>query len=182
MSKIDSFQPGKSKFWRLRNDARMTPQPWRWPLQTFGDRPPVVLAHAIVGKHGVDLGYEARPNDAELCVPVYAAQDGEVMFCGETTSAFSISIDHKREGWATYYGHLSKVCVAQNLTQINRRRQRVQGGDVIGYAARSPVHLRFALWRWTDDRGFVAVPPLQKFNEWASPLSRIAETPTKKAA
>ena len=38
---------------------------------------------------------------------------------------------------------------------------------VIGYAAKSPLHVRFELWQWTDDSGFVAVDPIPHLNDWA---------------
>jgi murein DD-endopeptidase MepM/ murein hydrolase activator NlpD len=168
----DPTGPRKSRFWALRHSARDKPQPWRWPLDALAGRSPMVLAQGITNRHGVEIGYESRPYDAQLFVPVFAAQDGEVMHCGETVSGFAISIDHKREGFATYYSHLSKVFVEQNLTRFNPRRQWVRGGDVIGYAAKSPIHLRFALWQWDAAGGFVAVDPIAKFSEWIAPLAK----------
>ena len=133
-------------------------------------------------RHGVLIGYEARPGDRELEVPVYAAQDGEVMLAGETKSGFAISIDHKAHGLATYYAHLSKMLVAPNYLQKSRKRQRVRGGDVIGYAAKSPIEIRFELWNWTDDRGFVAVDPVAQLGAWATPLAYATPVPAKQAA
>jgi hypothetical protein len=176
MSKVDSFR-SNSKFWRLRNNARIAPQPWQWPLRPLGARDPLVLANMVIKKHGVLLGYEAQPDDAELVVPVYAAQDGDVMFCGETETGFGISIHHRAAGFATYYGHLSSALLAQNLTQIEKRRQRVLGGEVIGYAAKSPVHVRFAIWKWADNGGFVPVEAIEAMNQLV-PATDVA----KKAA
>src|SRR5687768_10152671 len=95
----------KRAAWRLMPDARL-PQPWRWPLQRLGNREPCVLEDVGDDRRAVLLGYEARPFDAELYVPVHAAQDGDVMFAGETKSGFAISLDHGRRGWATYYAHM----------------------------------------------------------------------------
>src|SRR5579862_9258236 len=95
----DRTGPRKSKYWRLRNSARRQPQPWRWPLQSLGDREPLVLARLDDARLGVLLGYEAHVDDGALEVPVCAAQDGEVMFAGETTEGFAISVDHRAHGW-----------------------------------------------------------------------------------
>ncbi len=173
----DRTGPRRSKFWRLRENARRQPQPWRWPLQRLGDREPLVMATRLEhARHGVILGYETHPGDCERDVPVYAAQDGEVMFAGETAGGFAISIDHRAHGFATYYAHLSRMCVAPNYLYRQRKHQRVCGGDVIGYAARSPIEIRFALWKWSDDRGFVPVEPIAQFGEWIAPLAHATST------
>ena len=100
----------RNRGWRLVPDARPQPQPFRWPLQRLGDREPVILAeHPDDVRRGADLGYEPRPFDTELYVPVYAVQDGEVMFAGETKSGFAISIHHRQHELATYYAHLSTL-------------------------------------------------------------------------
>lgn len=176
----DSTGPRKSRFWALRHSARVQPRPWRWPLDNLDDREPIVLAQGIVRRHGIDFGFESRPDDATQLVPVYAAQDGEVMHCSETSTGYSISIDHQPEGWATYYGHLSNVCVPLNV-RFPHPLPRVRGGEVIGYAARSPIHLRFALWQWTE-RGFVPVEPTGKLSEWVAPLAKPNTTPLEVAA
>ncbi|MFN0252731.1 MAG: hypothetical protein ACKV2T_38005 [Kofleriaceae bacterium] len=66
--------------------------------------------------------------------------------------------------FATYYGHLSKVDVTINYLRRSQPRQPVRGGDLIGFAAKSP--LRFELWQWTEDRGFVPVDPIGRMKEW----------------
>ena len=180
---FDSIPYTRKRRWRLRQDAMPLPQPWRWPLERVGDRDPIVLAeHVDSERRGIDLGFEARRYDAELYVPVIAAQDGEVMFAGETKSGFAISLDHGKRDWATYYAHMSRMFVASNYGQRVRRRQRVRGGDVIGYAAKSPIHVRFELWNWTHDRGFVAVDPIAQLSAWIRPLKTTNEEPIKKAA
>ena len=174
----------RNRGWRLVPDARPLPQPFRWPLRRLGDRDPLVLAeHEDDPRRGVDLGYDARPFDRELYVPVFAAQDGDVMFAGETESGFAISIDHRAHGWATHYAHLSRLFVTPRDLQKNRKRQqRVRTGDVIGYAAKSPIEIRFELWQWTDDHGFVAVDPIAQFGAWATPLAHAPSIPDKQAA
>ena len=171
----------KRAAWRLMPDARPLPQPWRWPLQRLGDRDPILIDVVGDDRRAVLLGYEARPFDAELYVPVYAAQEGDVMFAGETKSGFAVSLDHGRRGWATYYAHMSRMFVAAYYGQARRKRQHVYAGDVIGYAAKSPIQIRFELWNWTDDRGFVAVDPIAQITQWIGPLAPSA-APIEQAA
>lgn len=166
----------KRAAWRLMPDARPQPQPWRWPLQRLGDRDPMLIEEVGDERRAVLLGYDARPFDAELYVPVYAAQEGDVMFAGETKSGFAISIDHGRRGWATYYAHMSRMFAAPYYGQARRKRQHVYAGDVIGYAAKSPIQIRFELWNWTDDRGFVPVDPIEQMTFMCGPLLTARET------
>jgi murein DD-endopeptidase MepM/ murein hydrolase activator NlpD len=168
---------------KLRDDARPKYEPWRWPLQRLADREPIVLAEQVNGERlAVDLGYEPRPYDAELYVPVYAAQTGEVSFAGETTGGFAVTLDHGHRDWATHYAHMSRLFVAQNLGRRTRRRQRVRCGDVIGYAAKSPIRVRFELWNWTEDRGFLAVDPVAQIGQWITPLAGTADLNSDKKA
>ena len=179
----DPTGPRRSRFWKLINEGRLRSQPWRWPLTTLGDREPIVLAEHIDSgeRRGIDLGYESRPYDAELYVPVYATQAGEVMFCAETRTGSAISLRHLGTEWATYYGHLSKVFLA---TDTNRRRPEcVRAGDVIGYAAKSPIHIRFELVKWNDASGFVSVVPMPVMKTWTKPIVRgPASSPIQKVA
>lgn len=156
----DPTGPRKSKFWSLRHTAGWTPRAWQWPIETLGTREPIVLAETPELR--LDVGYEARPYDTQLFAPVFAAQDGVVMFCGEAREGFAVSINHDDQRWASCYSHLSKVFLDINRHEKSKRRQRVRAGEVIGYAAKSPIHVRFQLNRWTDDRGFVAVDPITK--------------------
>jgi hypothetical protein len=70
-----------------------------------------------------------------------------------------------------------------------RRRQYVRAGDVIGNAARAPLHVRFELWKWTNERGFVAVDPRGELENWivTNPLDELRlpakpRNPTNEAA
>ena len=177
MYELDPYLPTKSRFWklrknsrfRLREDAKPVQGPWRQPLARIGNREPLVLAeHAMDERRGVDFGYTLASYDAELFVPVYAAQSGEVSLAHETPAGFAVSIDHGGWTWSTHYAHLSKMFVTRQLGQPERRhrRQHVRAGEVIGYAAKSPAHIRFELWQWTNDRGFVAVDPIPHLSTW----------------
>jgi hypothetical protein len=172
----DPTGPRKSKFWSLRDSARRQPQTWRWPLQRVGDREPLVLARPGDFRHGAILGYETRADDGPLEVPVYAAQDGEVMFAGNTGEGYAISLDHRALGWATYYGRMSKIFVTRALFRHDRKRQWVNAGEVIGHVARSPIELRFALWKWVDTSGFVPADPLAQMALWIGALREAAPT------
>jgi hypothetical protein len=178
----DPTGPRKSRFWALRHSARSALGRWQWPLLKLGDREPIVLAEHINGtRRGIDLGYESRPYDAALHVPVFAVQSGEVMFCAETTTGFAVSLRHVGTEWATFYGHLSKVFVADTETPPRRRVEWVRAGDVIGYAAKTPIHVRFELVKWTAD-GFAAIDPKPGMASWEKPIIAGPALPDRKAA
>ncbi len=147
--------------WALRPQRIRAIGRWQWPLLTLGDREPIVLAEHINGaRRGVDLGYESRPYDAELYVPVFAVQSGEVMFCGG---------DHERlRDQRAARRHRVGDVLRPPLEGVSRRTPNPRSadapngfepGDVIGYAAKAPIHVRFELVKWTADRGFAAVSP-----------------------
>ena len=129
----------------------------------------------------VDLGYVAASFDSELFVPVYAVQSGEVSHAFETATGFEIGMDHGGRTWGTLYSHLSKMFVTQCLPRL-RRRQFVRAGDVIGYASKAPLHMRFAVWQWNDDKGFVSVDPREQLKQWTvhSPAAEL-RSPNKAA-
>jgi murein DD-endopeptidase MepM/ murein hydrolase activator NlpD len=167
----------------LREDARAKPQPWHWPLGRLGNRDPIVLTgHEENGVRSVDLGYVAAAFDSELFVPIYAAQSGEVSHAIETEHGFEVALDHGGRTWGTLYAHLSKMFVTRCLPRL-RRRQSVRAGDVIGYAAKAPLHVRFGLWQWTEEKGFVSVDPREQLKQWTvySPIND-RRTPGKDAA
>lgn len=151
---------------QLHPTAREQPGPWRWPLARVGNRDPIVLAeHVEADRRGVDLGYVVAPFDRELYVAVHAAQAGEVSFAHEGKDGCSVSIDHGE--FTTHYARMSKMFVTPCLAK-HRRRQHVPAGEVIGYAAKAPLHVRFELWKWTDNRGFVAIDPVSHLKTWPS--------------
>ena len=183
MSDSISFRPSKYSNWRVSDDAQPLHVPWRWPLDMLAGREPLVLGERVNGERmAVDLGYEPRHYDAQLFVPVFAAQAGEVALAGESPSGFCLTIDHGHREWATHYAHLSRMFVAPYMGQKKRRRQRVYAGEVIGYAAKSPIHVRFELWNWTDDRGFVPVDPIATMASWGLTRPRSAELAQREAA
>lgn len=173
----------KNTRFHLRDDARAKPQSWRWPLPRLGNRNPIIMSqHEAKSVHSVDLGYVAASFDSELYVPVYAVQSGEVARAIETEDGFEVALDHGGRTWSTLYGHLSKIFVTGCLPRL-RRRQRVHAGEVIGYAAKAPVHLRFGLWQWNEEEGFVSVDPRDQLNQWDvySPVNEL-RSPAKDVA
>ncbi len=148
---------------RLAPIRREPEQPFQWPLGCLGRREPLVLAEHTGERHGVDLGYTPAVYDPDLSVPVHAVNDGEIAMSLPGADGHTITIDHGQ--WMTVYAHLSRSLVTACMPRL-RRRERVRAGRVIGHAARSPLHLRFELWRWTDARGFVAVAPAPCMQSW----------------
>lgn len=56
--------------------------------------------------------------------------------------------------------------VTRCLPRLRRRRQRVRAGEVIGYAAKAPLHVRFGLWQWSNEKGFVSIDPREQLGQW----------------
>ena len=149
---------------KLRDDAKPADDGhWYWPLPRLAGEHPRIVAHANDHRLGVDIGYERFAFD-ELFVPVFAVQGGTVSFAAEVTSGYAITIDHGGL-WSTHYAHLERMFVVPTLGR-RRRRARVRAGDVIGYAARVPTHLRFEVWKWTRRDGFVPVSAALFMREW----------------
>jgi len=168
-----AMQPPRFKHGVCRTPQRYEPTaPFRWPLGALGDLRPRVLAAHEGDRPSVDLGYERAPL---AIVPVLAANDGEVSFALEDGGGCAVSLDHSGS-WSTHYTGLSKLAVAYCLPR-RKLRQSVRAGDVIGYTTNK---LGFELWRWTDDRGFVAVDPRSHLACWAS--ASIKPEATKKEA
>lgn len=150
---------------RLHARARRKATPWRWPLGRIGRRPPIILdEHIAKDRRSVDIGYVVAPLDSDLHVPVYAAQAGEVSYALEQDDGCAVRLDHGG-GVSTHYAHMSKMFVTRCFGRT-RRRQYVRAGDVFGYAAKAPLHVRFELWRWTSDRGPASVDPRPELETW----------------
>lgn len=178
----DSTGPRKSRFWALRRGAQLAPAQWHWPLMKLGDREPIVLAEHINGtRRGIDLGYESRPCDEMLFVPVFAAHTGEVMYCGEGENGFGVTLRDVAGQRATFYSHLSKVFV-RDTSSAHRSAEWVRVGEVIGYAAKSPIHIRFELVSCIGDRELVAVDPKPEMAAWKLPtVHNLTALPLKAA-
>ncbi len=179
----DSTGPRKSRFWALRRGAHLATERWQWPLMKLGDRAPIVLAEHINGtRRGVDLGYESRAYDEMLFVPVFAVHAGEVVYCAEGTNGFAVTLRDVTGNRATFYSRLSKVFVAETSTR-RRSTEWARAGDVIGYAAKSPIHIRFELATCTGDRELVAVDPKPEMATWKLPtVHDLAAPAVDKAA
>lgn len=182
MSDTICFEPiTKNTRFRLRDDARKPQPPWRWPLARLGNRDPLVLAeHVSDTRQGVDLGYVVAPFDTELFVPVSAAQSGEISFAMEAADGFTITIDHGST--TTLYAHLSKMFVRQTPPRL-RRRECISAGDVIGYAERAPLHIRFEVWERRMSGGFECVDARPYLEQWTipSPANELRRKPGKAA-
>ena len=173
MFDIDREMNRKSKFWRLRNNARRKPQPWQWPLARLGNQDPIVVSeHSSETRRGIDIGYSGFGKDDALFVPVHAAQAGEVVSALDVPAGYAISVDHGDRTAITHYAHLSKMFVTPCIAKAVRR-EFVRAGQVIGYTARSPLHIRFELWRWTDEDGYVAIDPIAELATWAKALTSV---------
>lgn len=154
----------KNTRFRLRDDARAMPQPWRWPLSRLGNRNPMIIGdYSNDERQGVELGYAVASFDSELFVPVHAAQSGQLSFAMEGATGFSVSIDHG--ALATHYAHMSKMFVPRTLPRL-RRRHLVRAGEVIGYAAKAPLLVRFEVWQRATSGGFDCVDPKPFLNQW----------------
>jgi hypothetical protein len=164
----DPTGPRKSRFWALRHSARNS-VPWYVPLATVGDRAPIVVASHE--NEAIDLGYESRPYDRDLFLPVFAPGSGMVTTCKETADGFALELDHLGYEWTTRFDHLSKTFVATDRERGRKQRPFIRGGDVIGYTAKSPAHIRFALVRKCGDGRNVAVPAMPHLKTWLEPPS-----------
>jgi murein DD-endopeptidase MepM/ murein hydrolase activator NlpD len=163
MFEIDPNKPGSSRFWKLRNDARVAEVATRWPLPRIGGRDPIATPVPDDPRFGVEVSYGGYDFGGELFVPVSAVQGGEVAFACETVTGYAVTIDHG--AWCTYYAHLSKMFVTQNLRR-RARLQRVKPGEVIGYAAKRPLHIRFEVWNRTLTEGWKATDALAEIGSW----------------
>jgi murein DD-endopeptidase MepM/ murein hydrolase activator NlpD len=160
------FVPFTRTRFSLRDDAKPADDNhWFWPLPRLAGEHPQIIAHANDERLGVDLGYARFPHDG-LFVPVYAVQAGTISYAARVTSGFALTIDHGGV-WSTHYAHLAQMFVTPTLGR-RRRRARARAGDVIGYAARAPNHVRFELWRWTSRDGFVPVRASLFMREWST--------------
>jgi murein DD-endopeptidase MepM/ murein hydrolase activator NlpD len=164
--------PNSHSRFTLRHDAKPAEDAhWFWPLPRLAGEQPRIVSYANDDRHGVDIGYE-RLSFLDLFVPVYASHAGAISYAVRATSGYAITIDHGGM-WSTHYAHLEQMFVTSTLGR-RIRRARVRAGEVIGYAGKTPNHVRFELWRWTSRDGFVPVNAAPFMREWQT-LPKLAE-------
>lgn len=146
--------------------ARGMLRPWVWPLPRLDGAAPCVLDFQDeIAPDGVALGYRNRFL-APVLVPVFAARDGIVTYAGPGRNGSTVSLDHT-DGWSTQYANLTHVLTRPTDRFRQRRKERVQAGDVIGHASRSPLRIRFCLSRWRDGEQ-VVVDPRGLMHVWST--------------
>lgn len=160
---------------RLGPRRREPAAPFEWPLRVLAGSQPQVLASHTGERLGIDLGYLVAPELRDVRVPVFAVNDGKVACAIEDGNGCAISVDHGGT-WTTHYAGLSELTVIRCGPRLERR-ESVRAGQIIGYARRPRIG--FELWRWTDDRGFVAVDPREHLARWKHNASAL---PAKEAA
>lgn len=156
---------------------------WVWPLPAFENVRPRIVNHANDSRLAVDIGYgDARPT--ETLVPVYAVHDGTIELARKTATGFAMVVDHHGE-WSSYYAHLSSMICSPTWDE-SRPKVRVCAGSLLGFAnADAPI--RFELWKWSDESGFVATPPEAHLATWTvlqerNPLPSASVVKNTKAA
>ena len=152
----------KSRKHLIKLDPRACRNPrWVWPLPEIDGALPCVLAHANDARLTIDVGYADRR--AHALIPVYAIHEGVIQLARKTVSGFAMVIDHHGE-WSSYYGKLDQMTISP-IWDEGRPKPRVRAGQIIGYTPRD-VPIRFELWRWTDEDGFVPTPPEARMATW----------------
>jgi murein DD-endopeptidase MepM/ murein hydrolase activator NlpD len=163
----------------LHPSAEPKPVPWCWPLPRLGDQHPVAVPVSGKLTNTVDIGYSCQDFDADVFVPVFAVQCGEVSLAIGTDKGFVITIDHGE--YCSHYSHLSKMHVIPGI-RLTRRRELVQPGQVIGIAAKNPLHVRFALSERIYLDRYNAVDPIPHLTDWViAPIVNSLRSPTEAA-
>lgn len=170
---------------KLSPRACLDPKRWFWPLPAYEDVQPRIVGRSNDSRLAVDIGYgDALPRTH--LVPVYAVQDGVIQLARKTDSGFALVVEHQRE-WSTYYSHLARMSCSPTWDE-SRPKVRVCAGSLLGFTnANAPI--RFELWKWTDDAGFVATAPEAQLVRWTvlherdpNPVGASNITTTKSAA
>ncbi len=78
----------------------------------------------------------------EFLSPIYAAADGEVIFCGsDEIYGLNVVIDHIHDGYKTKYAHMATYVVTEGM--------KIKKGDIIGFMGTTGystgVHLHFEI-------------------------------------
>ncbi len=158
------YEQAELTTWTLREDAKLDRSRWLWPLDRFAGREPRITR--VLDDGVVELGYDPRGYDSSLHIPVYAPNVGEVAFALSTPDGFAIAIDHGET--ITRLEHLSKIFITECVPRDPSRRQLVIAGQVIGYAAKSPAHVRLCVSRW-NGRTYAPVDAEQVVTSWKLP-------------
>lgn len=148
---------------KLRPLACTNPNHWVWPLPAFANAQPGIVGHADDSLMAVDIGYPDPPSESVL-VPVYAVHEGTIQLARETVSGFAIVVDHHGES-SSYYGRLHRMICSPTWDDA-RPKLRVGAGQLIGYTT-TDEPIRFELWRWVHDAGFVPTAPEPQMLTWA---------------
>lgn len=146
----------------LRPRACAQPDRWVWPLPSIGAAMPGVRSVVGDDRLGLMLGYEDGDRTKSSIVPVYAVHEGTIKLATATRSGYAMSIDHHGE-WSSYYGALQRMTISP--ASLRRPTVRVRAGQIIGYTTRA-APIRFELWRWTDDAGFVPTLAEPHLSTW----------------
>lgn len=161
MLQLPTIKPIKRAISR-RPRASIDTNDWVWPLPSLEDLQPQIVGHANDDRMAVYIGYQDAGAASQL-VPVYAANAGAIQLARETVSGFAMVIDHHGE-WSSYYARLHQM-VCSPTWDDSRRKVRVSAGQLIGYAMME-TPIRFELWRWTNDAGFVPTAPEPQMIDW----------------
>lgn len=152
---------------------------WVWPLPRLDGLAPCIIepTPASPAPGGIAIGYPGRASSPDR-LPVFAVQDGVVVYANSSAGGAAICIDHAG-GWSSHYGELEHLLTRPTDRFRRRRKQRVRAGDVIGHAPRSILRIRFGLSRVADD-GCVDEDPAPWMPGWSmlpwflEPTPRVA--------
>jgi murein DD-endopeptidase MepM/ murein hydrolase activator NlpD len=169
----------------LQRRAQTTPliHAGLWPLPSLAGRSPVIVsssnAHAdlayarqhpdeLVSTYAPDTRNGSERHFMPDWVPVLAAGDGVIRYCGKILHGYTMVIQHGH-GWATCYQHLEHAFAIETKHRP-RHEEIVRAGEVIGYvgapSADAMKCLGFQLWQKQDHTIFEAVDPLPHLKNW----------------
>ncbi len=150
------------------------------PLPILNGQLPILL---ILDDAAVELAYERAPlvggnrvrtrarDTTDYWIPrltpVFAVNDGSVIYAREQSDGHSILIDHLN-GWVSVYSHLAHMFVTP--TRNTPVQARISAGEILGYVGTpkgTPLTpLRFELWRMTESEDFMPVDPIVFIRRW----------------
>lgn len=158
-----------------------------WPLPKLNGHAPVLLVHDP-SDPGVELAYErAQDPDGPLVrstrrtglspfylpplTPVFSVFDGRILYAGKHADGHTIIVEHAN-GWMSYYSHIEQMFALATDRRIGLRArpQYTKAGHILGYAGQlglGPIRpVRFELWKFDDDCGYVAIDPIRFMRRW----------------